>query len=140
MFFWFSVDLSKQKVNIVLGLLMAFARNLEGPVFYPRDALHLSTLFSNASALFCAMEPSQPLSHQSLTHSFPCNGGRGYFAKNPPPVFRTFFQLPYALSLLFATYENCRGVPQQLPEQPPRVHPPCLGGNSFKAGENLQGR
>ena len=37
----------------------------------------LTALFSSSSALFCAMEPSQPLSHQSLPHSFPCNGGWG---------------------------------------------------------------
>jgi hypothetical protein len=35
----------------------------------------LSPLLSVDYALFCAMEPSQPLSHQSLAHSFPCNGG-----------------------------------------------------------------
>lgn len=36
----------------------------------------LSPLFSITCALFCAMEPSQPLSHQSLPDSLPCNGGR----------------------------------------------------------------
>src|SRR5690348_3984756 len=36
-----------------------------------------SPFFSSTSALFCAMETSQPLSCQSLAHSFPCNGGWG---------------------------------------------------------------
>ena len=40
----------------------------------------LFPLFSFSSALFCATEHSQPLSHQSLPHSFPFNGGWGYSA------------------------------------------------------------
>lgn len=87
---------------------MAFARNLEGSVLHTTDALHLSSLFSNASALFCAMEPSQPLSHQSLAHSFPCNRGRGYLEKNPPTVFRILCQVPFALSPFLATHPKDR--------------------------------
>jgi hypothetical protein len=37
--------------------------------------LPLSPLHPTRSALFFAMERSQALSHQSLAHSFPCNGG-----------------------------------------------------------------
>jgi hypothetical protein len=37
--------------------------------------LDLSPLFSHLSALFFATEHLQPLSFQSLSHSFPCNGG-----------------------------------------------------------------
>src|SRR5262249_38191710 len=44
---------------------------------------HLTPFFSIPSALFCAMESSQPLSHQSLPHSFPCNGGRGGIVHPP---------------------------------------------------------
>ena len=36
---------------------------------------YLSPLPPISCTLFCAMEPSQPLYHQSLAHSFPCNGG-----------------------------------------------------------------
>src|SRR5690349_24242524 len=39
---------------------------------------HLIPLFSSNSALFCAMERPQLLFHQSLPHSFPCNGGGVY--------------------------------------------------------------
>ena|SRR5690348_90473 len=51
----------------------------------------LSPLTSIYYALFCAMEPSQPLSHQSLPHSFPCNGGWGVSFRSaslttPPPL------------------------------------------------------
>jgi hypothetical protein len=41
----------------------------EGPPF------HLWPLLSNACALFCAMEPTQHFSFQSLAHSFHRNGG-----------------------------------------------------------------
>src|SRR5919204_5340867 len=47
--------------------------------FTPRAAegcaRDLSPLSPRASTLFFAIEPSQPLSHQPLPHSFPFNGG-----------------------------------------------------------------
>src|SRR5690348_2248434 len=54
-------------------------------------ARDLSPLLSVICALFGAMEPSQPLSHQSLPHSFPCNGGWGVWSlttnHSPLPTF-----------------------------------------------------
>ncbi len=70
---------------------------------------YLSPLHPIRCALFCAMELSQPLSHQSLAHSFPSNGGCALHGQ-PPPVFRRYFQVTYNLSS-FVSYscENCRG-------------------------------
>jgi|SRR5690348_6594245 hypothetical protein len=47
---------------------------------------HLIPLFSSNSALFCAMERPQLLFHQSLPHSFPCNGGGGVSLAHPLPI------------------------------------------------------
>ena len=63
----------------------------------------LTSLLSSASALFCTTEPSQPLSPQSLPHSFPFNGGGrgcvGDFARHDFPYLALclpfyFQQLP----------------------------------------------
>ena len=45
------------------------------PLLHQTNASYLSFLFSYGCAPFGATEPSQPLPHQSLPHSFPCNGG-----------------------------------------------------------------
>ena len=63
----------------------------------------LSSVFSNTSALFCATEPSQPLSHQELPHSFPCNGGERASScalslakrNSPLPAFLCFQRLTH---------------------------------------------
>jgi len=71
-------------------------------------------LFSTTSTML----PAQPFSFQAFA-SLP---GGGYaifhfhFSIFPPPVFRTFFQVPYTLSSFFShSSKNCRGVPQQFP-------------------------
>src|SRR5690348_15909516 len=104
---------------------MVFARNLEGPFLSTKDVFDLSSLFSYASALFCAMGPSQPLSHQSLAHSFPCNGGRGYLEKNPPPVLRIFFQVTYTVSPLFLALTKTAGGTLFLPKVEPSTPLSC---------------
>ena len=68
-------------------LTSAFCRSYLSSLFSYDPALFLapsscagsahdpSPFFSYYCALFCSMEPTQLLSHQSLPHSFPCNGG-----------------------------------------------------------------
>jgi hypothetical protein len=73
-------------------------------------ACDLSPLLSAYYALFCAMETSQPLSCQSLAHSFPCNGGWGCIAAAQLPEFRTLFQVPYPLCPFFLTLTKTAGV------------------------------
>src|SRR5215471_15311160 len=41
------------------------------------DIRHLTTAFSSTSALFVHKGPTQVVSHQSFSHSFPFNGGWG---------------------------------------------------------------
>src|SRR5215831_19793842 len=72
---------------------------------HPRNPpLHSSPLFSCDSALFAHNGRSQLLSHQSLPHSFPCNGGgtslrfsnfdfRVSDPQSPPVSFVCFQQL-----------------------------------------------
>ncbi len=97
----------------------------------------LSLFFSYASALFCATEPSQFLSHQSLPHSFPCNG-RCVSGSNPfSSVFRRFFQVTYNLSsFLSHSSENCRGGWGILPKTEPR--PPLPAVAFFPSPPNNQ--
>ena len=51
---------------------------------------YLSPLVPTTCALFCATEPSQPLSHQPLPHSLPCNGG-GRVRRSP--IFHFHFSI-----------------------------------------------
>src|SRR6266700_773001 len=61
---------------------------------------YLSPLCPIRSALFCAMEPLQALSHQSLPHPFSSNGGWGGMVANRS-------SLPTTHHLLFSTtYSN----------------------------------
>jgi len=93
-----------------------------------------SPFFSSTSALFCAMETSQPLSCQSLAHSFPCNGGWGCIATAQLPEFRTFFQVTYARSPFVPHSYKIAGVwshsfPNRsayLPPQPANITPPLF--------------
>src|SRR5215831_12619501 len=55
------------------------------PAAITSDLRHLTSAFSATSALFARNGAAQLLFHQSLTHSFPLNGGRGVF-----PTFRRF--------------------------------------------------
>ena len=72
---------------------------------------YLSPLPSLTYALLCATRPSQPLSHQSLPHSFSCNGGCAPGNSPSPPVLRRFFQVTYTLSsFLSHSSKNYRGV------------------------------
>lgn len=72
---------------------------------------YLSPLPTTRYALFCAMEPSQPLSHQSLPHAFLCNGGCAPVNNPSLPVLCTFFQVTYSLSsFLSHPSKNCRSV------------------------------
>src|SRR5579859_212187 len=50
------------------------------------------------------------------SHPYKKGGGGGTFSPRPP-VFRTFFQVPYPPTPVFShSSQNCRGVPQQFPE------------------------
>ena len=81
----------------------------------------LSLLFSNAFALFSATEDSQRLPHQSLPHSFPCNGGVSLCPPLPirrspqfpckfAPLFPTTSKMLLPHSLLFILWHGCPGV------------------------------
>lgn len=80
----------------------------------------LSPLPPIRSALFCAMEPPQPLSHQSFTHSFPCNGGgrvsswapvasHAQFTPSHVPLFSTAYTLPNSQTLCFDNVATVTG-------------------------------
>jgi hypothetical protein len=66
---------------------------------------HLIPLISSNSALFASNADSQPLSHQSLPHSFPCDGGGSVSLADPLP---TRHSLCAALSPVFATHPKNR--------------------------------
>lgn len=81
---------SKQKIdNPFLHLSIPFSLSLEGPIarllmcapaaqptkISQNGCFHLIPLISSSSALFRPIERPKLLFHQSLSHSFPCNGG-----------------------------------------------------------------
>src|SRR5215831_17705133 len=77
------------------------------------QCVHLTPFFSIASALFCATESSQPLSHESLPHSCSCNGGGGAL-----PIFHFPFSIvpstwlprlhPSVASFVFIRLRTCQ--------------------------------
>src|SRR5262249_32778388 len=89
--------------------------------------LSLSHFASYSSTLFARNGDAQALSHQSVAHSFPLNGGMGYVRPSspaqasirstcqcplPPLCFQSFptikFRNPFALILI--TIQNAPGV------------------------------
>ena len=94
-------------------------------------ASDLSLLLSVDYALFCAMEPSQPLSHQALPHSFPCNGGWWVPALAPSPVHSPF--TPSCLLLFSSTY----ALPNRLSDEDSR--PACLERSRRERAQRVEG-
>ena len=95
---------------------------------------HIRTLFRTH-----AMEQAQPLSDQSLPHSFPCNGGGrvssllalSLATRHSPPLatFFCFQQLPTIKSCnprLLITIQNARGVYPSDPYKVSKCCPPEL--------------
>jgi|SRR5919108_1485317 hypothetical protein len=68
----------------------------------------LFSLLSVYYALFFPLKQSQPLSHQPLPHSFPCNGGWGVtFPSSIARLFNLTGNLPLAAFFCFQRLTHC---------------------------------